>query len=166
VSLRAWWWITLLFASLGLVMGGAHLLELPVRAQYDAEFYMRVTSTLYRYFGAVGGPLQVLAVLSSIWLAWRVRGRPAFRSTLTASVFLALSILSWFLLVQPVNAAWADALRAGYNEAVQAYGQLRSRWETGHVVAFTAWFIGVALLMRGVLPEVNSPSPRTAEGER
>jgi hypothetical protein len=163
MALQVGWLITLLLAALGLVMGGAHLLELPVRAQYDPEFYMHVTSTLYRYFGAVGGPLQVLAVLSSLWLAWRVRGRPAFGSTATGAVCLALSILLWFLLVQPVNAAWADALSAGYNDAVRAYAQLRSHWETGHVVAFTAWFVGVALLLHGVLREVNASPRRSPE---
>ena len=44
------------------------MLELPVRARYDPQFYMLVTSTLYRYFGLVGGPLQVLALLFSVRL--------------------------------------------------------------------------------------------------
>jgi hypothetical protein len=139
-------------------MGGAHLLELPVRAQYEPEFYMRVTSTLYRFFGLVGGPLQVLALLFSIGLVWLTRGRVAFSSTLAGSVCFALSILLWALLVQPVNAAWAEALRAGPGEAVQAYAQLGSRWEAGHVAAFAAWLIGFSLLLRGILREVASSS--------
>src|SRR5687768_1988643 len=117
-------------------MGGAHLLELPVRAAYEPEFYMRVTSTLYRFFGLVGGPVQVLALVFAASLVRRMRARAAFRLTLAGTVCLALSLLSWFLLVQPVNAAWADALRAGASEAIHAYAQLRSRWEAGHVVAF------------------------------
>jgi hypothetical protein len=153
--LRVWWLTTLLLAALGLVMGGAHLLELPVRAQYDPEFYMRVTSTLYRYFGLVGGPLQVLAVLSSIGLVWFTRGRAAFRSNAAGTVCLALSIVLWFLIVQPVNAAWAEALRIGPAEAVEAYAQLGSRWEAGHVVAFAVWLIGVVVLVHGVLREAR-----------
>ena len=98
-----WWLTTLLLTALGLVMGGAHVLELPVRAQYDPQFYMRVTSTLYRFFGLVGGPLQVLALLSSIGLVWLARGRAAFASTLVGTLCLALSLLLWFLLVQPVG---------------------------------------------------------------
>jgi hypothetical protein len=34
-----------ILAALGLVMGGAHLLELPVRLQYEPALYMQVTST-------------------------------------------------------------------------------------------------------------------------
>jgi hypothetical protein len=77
-----------------------------------------------------------------------------------------LSILLWFLLVQPVNAAWADALRAGPGEAVRVYAQLGSRWESGHAVAFTAWLIGVALLLYGVLREVAPSSSHWPERQR
>jgi hypothetical protein len=151
---RIWWWTTLLLAALGLVMGGAHLLEFPVRAQYAPQFYMRVTSTLYRYFGLVGGPLQVLALIFSIRLVWLVRSHAAFRTTLAGTMGLALSLLLWFLLVQPVNAAWLEALHAGNSEAVQLYAQLRHRWEIGHLAAFTAWLVGFALLLYGVLRDV------------
>ncbi|BBA35548.1 uncharacterized protein sS8_3611 [Methylocaldum marinum] len=94
--LRIWWLITLLLTALGLVMGGAHVLELPARMQYEPQLYLRVTSTLYRFFGLVGGPLQVLALLFSIGLVWFIRARAAFRSTLVGTLSLALSLLLWF----------------------------------------------------------------------
>jgi hypothetical protein len=153
--IRFWWSITLILAALGLVMGGAHVLELPVRLYYDPALYMQVTRSLYRYYGFVGGPIQILAFLSAAVLVWLVRARSAFRSTLMGTLCIALSLLLWLLLVQPVNIAWADALRANHAEAVQAYTQLRSRWEYGHVSAFIAWFAGFILLVRGVLQEVG-----------
>jgi hypothetical protein len=156
--LRFWWLITLLLAALGMVMGGAHLLELPVRLQYEHALYMQVTSTLYRYYGLVGGPIQVLAILSAALLAWLVRARRAFRSTLLGTICLAVSLLLWFLLVQPVNVAWADALRSSPAEAIQAYAQLRNRWEYGHLSAFIAWLAGFILLVRGVLQVGGGPS--------
>jgi hypothetical protein len=157
--LRLWWFVTLLLAALGLIMGGAHLLELPARLQYEPPLYMQVTSTLYLYFGLVGGPIQVFALLSAAALVWLVRARPAFRSTLAGVLCLGLSLLLWFLLVQPVNATWADALRAGPADAVQAYAQLRGRWEYGHVAAFVAWLAGFVSLLRGVLSDVaGAPS--------
>lgn len=159
--LRLWWLITLLLTALGLVMGGAHLLELPVRVHYDPEFYMRVTRSLYRFYGLIGGPLQMLALLFSTGLLWLTRARAAFRLNLAGTLFLGLSLLLWFLLVQPVNAAWLEALHAGPDEAVYAYAQLRSRWETGHAAAFAAWLIGFTLLLRGVLREVDWTSSRS-----
>jgi hypothetical protein len=154
--LRFWWFVTLLLAALGLVMGGAHLLELPVRMQYEPALYMEVTKTLYRYYGLVGGPIQLLALLSAALLVWLVRARSAFRSTFMGALCIALSLLLWFLLVQPVNAAWADALRSSPADAVRAYAELRSRWEYGHLSAFVAWLVGFILLVRGVLQEVSA----------
>lgn len=78
-------------------MGGAHVLELPARTGYDPAFYMRVTSTLYLCFGVIGGALQVLALLASAVLAWRLRGQRAFRSA------------GWILLL---NGVVAEATRA------------------------------------------------------
>jgi hypothetical protein len=161
MRLRIWWFLTLLLAALGLVMGGAHLLELPVRAGYDPEFYLRVTSTLYRFFGLIGGPAQVLALLFSLGLVWLLRGHTAFRATAAGAVCLALSLLLWFLLVQPVNTAWAVALRGDPAEAVQAYALLRSRWEGGHLAAFIAWLVGFALLLYAVVGEAPGPAVRT-----
>jgi hypothetical protein len=160
VALRIWWFVTLLLAALGLTMGAAHLLELPARMQYDPQLYMRVTSTSYLYFGLVGGSVQVLALLCSIVLAWLVRGRAGFPWALAGAVCLALSILLWFLRVQPVNAAWSAALLAGPADAVQAYARLRSRWEYGHVVAFAAWLLGFVLLLVSIVREVEPASRR------
>ncbi|MFC3282653.1 hypothetical protein [Litchfieldella rifensis] len=155
-----WWLVTLLIAALGLVMGGAHVLELPVRMQYEPEFYMQVTSTLYLYFGLAGGPIQVIAFVAAAMLTWLLRHHVAFRSTLAGSVCLGLSLVLWFLLVQPVNAAWADALQTGSADAVQAYAQLRSRWEYGHVAAFVAWCLGFTLLLNGLLREAFAASSK------
>jgi hypothetical protein len=124
----------------------------------DDVFYMRVTSTLYRFFGLIGGPLQVGAFLFSVVLVWLVRVRPAFPVTLAGSVCFALSLLLWFLLVQPVNATWLGALNSSPTDAAQAYAQLRDRWEYGHVAAFTAWVFGFGLLVYGVVAEAVSAS--------
>jgi hypothetical protein len=160
VLLRIWWFVTLLLAALGLTMGGAHLLELPVRMGYDPQLYMRVTSTIYLYFGLVGAPIQILALLCSVVLAWLVRGRAGFPWALAGAVCLALSILLWFLRVQPANTAWAEALRSGPAAAVEAYARLRGRWEYGHVMAFSAWLLGFALLLYSTVREIAPASRR------
>ena len=66
--IRAWRFLTLLLAALGLGLGLAHVLELSPKMAYDAELYMAVTSTLYRLYGLVGGPIQVGALLAAIVL--------------------------------------------------------------------------------------------------
>jgi hypothetical protein len=163
--LRIWWFTTLVLAALGLVLGGAHVYELPVRVAYEPRFYMQVTSTLYRYFGLVGGPLQVLALLFALGLSWRTRDRASFRWTAAGTAFLAVSLLAWFLIVQPVNVAWFEALRAGPGDAVAAYADLRSRWEGGHATAFAAWPTGFSLLVHAILREVRFPLPHSSRAE-
>ncbi|MBN2885087.1 MAG: hypothetical protein JXM75_00065, partial [Chromatiaceae bacterium] len=110
MTLRAHRFITLLLAALGLTMGAAHVLELAPKMQYDARLYLEVTSSLYRFYGMVGGPVQVSALIAAALLAYRLRGRPAFRLTLWGALSLTLSLGLWFALVQPVNAEWGRVL--------------------------------------------------------
>ncbi|HEU6451531.1 MAG TPA: hypothetical protein VFT57_08945 [Gemmatimonadaceae bacterium] len=154
--LRVWWLVTLLLTALGLVMGGAHVLEHPVRMHYDPELYFRVTSTMYRYFGIIGGSIQVLALVAAVLLAWRTRRRPGFGWTLAGTLLLALSLLLWFLRVQPVNEAWLEAMRAHPDSVVETYARLRGRWEWGHVMAFVAWLLGFCLLLYSALRQAGS----------
>lgn len=145
--LRIWWLATLLLVGLGLTLGGAHVLELAPRMEYDAELYKDVTSTLYRNYGVIGGPLQVLALVGAILLAWLARTRRGFGAIVTGATFLALSIVLWAMIVEPVNARWADALHLPEPEAAEAYVELRERWEYGHVAAFVAWLLGFVFLL-------------------
>jgi hypothetical protein len=158
------WFAAILLAALGLVMGGAHLLELPVRAGYDAEFYMQVTSTLYHYFALVGGPVQVAALGLAAMLAWKNRGRPGRQHALAGATLLATSLVAWALMVQPVNNAWGAATAADPHTAVQAYDALRTRWEAGHVVAFTAWLAGFVVLLTGGLRAGSAHAASTGHG--
>lgn len=149
--LRAWWFVTLLLAALGLVMGGAHVLEHPVRMRYDPQLYFRVTSTMYRYFGIIGGPIQLLALIASALLTWRTRRQPGSGWTLAGTLLLVLSLLVWFLRVQWVNEAWLEAMRLRPDSVVESYARLRGRWEWGHVMAFVAWLLGFGLLLYSAL---------------
>ena len=151
--LRTWRFITLLLAALGLVMGGAHVLELLPKIQYNAEMYAAVTSTLYRFFGLVGGPLQVASIVAALLLSYLVRGRSSFRLTLFGTLALVLSLVLWFTLVAPVNAEWSRVIESAPESVSLAYQRLRPRWEYGHVAAFIAWLIGFSLLLLSVLKE-------------
>ncbi len=157
--LQVWRFLTLLLAALGLTMGAAHLLELPPRMHYDAQLYTAVTSTLYRLYGIVGGAVQVGALLAAAVLCWLVKGRRSFRLTLAGAFSLAGSLGLWAALVQPVNAAWRQALLADPASAPEAYLSLRPRWEYGHVAAFAAWLVGLSFLLASVLAEIPRRAP-------
>lgn len=151
--LRICRFITILLAALGLIMGGAHVLELPPKMQYEPELYAAVNSTLYRLFGAIGGPLQVGAVIAAMVLTFMVRGRPSIGWTLTGTLGLLISLVLWLALVAPVNAAWMRALETAPASVAAVYQELRPQWEYGHVGAFIAWLIGFILLLVSVVRE-------------
>ena len=78
MHLRVWRFITLTLAALGLVMWGAHVLELPEKMKYDAELCAAVTSTLYQQFRTVGAIIQVGGIAAGLALAFMVRRRRGF----------------------------------------------------------------------------------------
>lgn len=151
--IRTWRFVTLFLAALGLVMGGTHVLELLPKMRYDAEMYAAVTSTLYKFFGLVGGPIQVASILSALLLSFLLRGQPAFRLTFFGSLSLVLSLVLWFTLVAPVNTEWRQVIETAPGFVPAAYERLRPRWEYGHVAAFAAWLAGYSLLVLSVLRE-------------
>jgi hypothetical protein len=153
--LRTWRFITLLLAALGMVMGGAHALELPPKMQYDPVMYADVTKTLYRFFGLIGGPLQVASVLSAVFLVYLVHGRASLHLTLFGTLCLFLSLALWFALVAPVNAEWLQVIESAPASVPSAYLRLRPRWEYGHVAAFIAWSIGFSLLLLSVVRDTH-----------
>jgi hypothetical protein len=95
--------------------------------------------------------VQVGALLSAGWLAYRSRGSASIRLGLFGALALAASLVIWGATVAPVNAEWAQLIQSGSDSLPDAYARLRWRWEYGHVAAFAAWFAGYCLLQLSVL---------------
>jgi len=134
--------VSLTLAALGLAPGAAHLMELPVKLSYSAEFYAGVTSTLYAWFGIAGGTVQVAAALAVAALAFRVRRSSIAGLAAATAAALFISLLLWGFLVAPVNSVWADLSPNNPAEFAAAYERLRPTWEFGHLAAFVAWLAG------------------------
>ena len=138
--------VTLLLAALGLAPGAAHMLELPIKLNYSSELYTQVTSTLYALFGAVGGSVQIAALIAASLLCYLSRKQPESIHLLLGAVCFAVSLLLWAAVVQPVNTEWADVLHSTPEAITRRYADLRNRWEYGHVAAFLAWLTGYCSL--------------------
>lgn len=153
-------WVALILVALGLVPGAAHALELPPRLNYDADLYFAVTRTLYLYYAIIGGAIQVLSILALAALCWLLRKNQAFGWTLAAWIAIVVSLALWALIVQPVNAQWAQILQTDPAAAPAAYLRLRPRWEAGHLIAFAAWLAGFLCLLRSILMQIPPrPTP-------
>jgi hypothetical protein len=139
----------------GLTMGltFAHVLELPQRLQYDAELWFTLTrpNALYRYFGIVGGPIEVAAVLGAgILAAVLRRQRPAGRLALAAALFHGAALTAWAAIVAPANAAMGEWGRRGIPPDWETW---RNQWESGHTLGFVLLTMGFCLLVLTLLRE-------------
>jgi hypothetical protein len=128
-------------------MTSAHVLEMPQKLSYDLEMYTRVNGTLYRYFAIVGGAYEILAIIVTATLAWRVRHERSGRWTAVAATLLALAFVSWLVLVEPVNLAVAHGA---------SWEGLRARWELGHLVGFVLALAGFSALAIGMIRDLPS----------
>jgi hypothetical protein len=116
----------------------AHLLELSHRLAYDARLWAQLTSPdgLYRYFGIIGGPLEVTAVAVTV-LALTLRPwRPAGRLALLAAGLHSAALGVWLGVVLPAD-----------------WERWRIHWETGHTVSFGLLLLGFGALVLAVLSE-------------
>jgi hypothetical protein len=91
----------------------AHLLELSHRLAYDTRLWAQLTSPdgLYRYFGLIGGPLEVTVVAVTV-LALTLRPwRPAGRLALLAAGLHSAALGVWLGVVLPVDPADVERWR-------------------------------------------------------
>ena len=146
---------TLVMVLSGLTMGLAfsHVLELPQRLQYDAELWFALTrpNALYRYFGIVGGPIEVAAVLGAIILAVVLRHkRPSGRLAFAAAVSHIAALAAWAAIVAPANAAIGEWGRSGIPPD---WEKTQIRWESGHTAGFVLLTMGFCFLVLTLLRE-------------
>ena len=145
--------VVMLLSGLTMGLTFAHVLELPQRLQYDAEMWVALTrpNALYRYFGVVGGPIEVAAVLGTVMLAVVLRHeRPAGRLALLAAVCHVAALAAWATIVAPANAVIGEWSRRGIPPEWKTWG---IRWESGHAISFVLLTVGFSLLVLTLLRE-------------
>ena len=156
---------TLVLAALALGTTWAHVLELPQKLRLDPAAYAAVNGALYRWFALAGAPVSLAAIACAAALAWTTRRDPhARRWTVAGAVLLALWLASWVLLVQPVNAQVADALRTAPAGVPALWQELRGRWEGGHADGFALELAGFVALAVGALRRSPPAAPGHALG--
>ena len=124
----------------------AHVLELPNKFTLDGPLWLTVQQQLYRGWGAVFGPVEILALLTTLFLVWFRRGNPrAFRASLLAALVYTAMLAVFFIFNAPVNAAFNSWTVADMPADWPAY---RWRWEMGHAIAAGLSIIGWLALLR------------------
>lgn len=131
--LTLWRFISLMATTLALSASVAHLLELPPKMTYEPTLYVRLHRTLYEEFGKIAGPAEVVAVATTLTLAWwthrrhrhdfppnrdrrcRARARPCHLLDRRPAVRVARLLRARQFAIRSVNrgggAIWLDCCR-------------------------------------------------------
>jgi hypothetical protein len=132
-----------------------HVLELPGSMRLDGALWLAVQQELYRGWGALFGPVDILALLTTIVLAFLRRGTARrFRLTVAAAVTYGLMIAAFFVFVAPVNRAVVGWTAATLPPDWESY---RLQWEGGYLIAavlsiIALLFIGAAWFRERTVP--------------
>lgn len=150
--------VTLVLAGLVTGLAFAHVLEMPAKLGYDGTHYRFVQHTLYGWFAYVGGPAEVLAIVTAFALAYALRGTPGARAVLAGAVLLLAGLATWAAVVQTANeamAAWTAAAPP------PGWTTTRIQWELGHLAHFLVFGSGFGVLLWGApnVPATRRPSP-------
>ena len=146
--LRVWQTIAITLVALTMGTSFAHVLEWPAKLHYTGEFYLRLQTSLYAYWGppSITGFVEPAAVLSVLFLAVLCRAHPVtLRLTVGAAICLLLAFpIVFFWRVAPANATF---FHAAHTEIVPPdWNAWRTQWETGHAIRFVLHLIAFVLL--------------------
>jgi uncharacterized paraquat-inducible protein A len=144
--------LSLLLAAFSFGPSFAHVLEsLPRLRTWPPELWRDATVFHGQFvlFLVVGAPLDVAAILASLWLTWTMRHeQPTFHLALIGFVLLAVALAVWFARVSPAN----TVLATWHSGAIPAdFDAVRWRWESGHMMVATLKALGLLAICLAVL---------------
>ena len=120
----------------------AHTLEMISKLTLDGPLWLGIQQHLYRGWGEIFGPVEIVAFLSTLaLLVVTRRHRSSRRAYLVALVCYAAMLADFFVLNRPVNEAVRDWTPVTLPSNWSDY---RLRWEIGH--SLTALFSVIAFV--------------------
>ena len=120
----------------------AHALEMISKLTLDGRLWLEIQQHLYRGWGEIFGPVEIVAFLSTLaLLVVTRRHRSSRRAYLVALVCYAAMLADFFVLNRPVNEAVRDWTPVTLPSNWSDY---RLRWEIGH--SLTALFSVIAFV--------------------
>jgi len=120
----------------------AHALEMISELTLDGPLWLGIQQHLYRGWGEIFGPVEIVAFLSTLaLLVVTRRHRSSRRAYLVALVCYAAMLADFFVLNRPVNEAVRDWTPVTLPSNWSDY---RLRWEIGH--SLTALFSVIAFV--------------------
>jgi hypothetical protein len=145
--MKVWRFATVLLVSLLMATAFAHTLEMPMKMRVSGELWLTYQHTLYAWFAIVGGPIEILSLVSTTALAFRLRrSKEAFRPVMIAAILLLSGFfVIWLGLINPVNSRTAQWTAETIPPDWQRW---RAQWEYSHATRFVLQFCALAVLLR------------------
>jgi hypothetical protein len=158
VGLKAARFVAIVTCGLAAGVALCHVLELPNKLALPGPAWFFVQKNLYRGFALYSGPLELVALASALYATVLVRGRRGmFALSLAAVLAIAVELIVWLAVVNPVHVTLADEIALPI-----AWRQLRFRWELGQALRATLLFAALVLLVLGTLGESRTEPDTTA----
>jgi hypothetical protein len=120
--------LSIAFTALALVPSGAHSMEFVNKIRLPAESYLTVQG-IYRGW-ALSGILVAAALVSTIALAFVLRGQQGFVEALIAALCIAGTQIVFWSRTYPVNTATHN-----WTLLTDNWQELRARWEYSHIAS-------------------------------
>lgn len=138
--------ISLVFAFLATTAPIAHVLEMISKLTLPGPLWLGIQHNLYRGWGAVFGPVEIICLILAFALFARARSdRRASNIYLAVIVCYAAMLVSFFLFNDPVN----DALNHWTAATLPAnWSDYRLRWEIGHAITAALAVFAFVLQLR------------------
>lgn len=138
--------LSLVFVALALGASLAHLLALPNKIHLPAEDYLTVQG-IYRGWALLGFVVAG-ALLSTLMLVIRERGRAAFRSSLVAFLCIVAAQIIFWVFTFPANQQTLN-----WTYLPDNWASLRTQWEYSHAAGALLNFAAFLVLVRSTLSD-------------
>ena len=144
----------------------APVLEMPSKLALSASEWWTVQDTLVRPCVAVGGPLEVFAVVINLSVLAAALSRPQQLVLAAGSALcLVLAFAVWVVFTEPVN---VQVLQWTHTTLPHDWNQLREQWEFSQLIRFLLHLTGLVLLASSLLnlPIEEAPASTLAHRTR
>lgn len=129
--------VAIALTAVGLVPGGAHLLEMTHKMSLDQDQYMTVQQ-IYRGW-ALLGVIFIAAILANCLAALIMRSQPVPMACAAAAAFLlCIGLAIFFTWTLPVN-----QVTSNWTVAPANWQALRAQWEYSHAANAFATFLAL-----------------------
>ncbi len=161
---RALLWICVVTTAVPLGATTAHLLELPNKLGLDGPLWLAIQQNVYRGWGPFIAPFEIAAIVSAWVLVYLLRRRRAMLLwVLVAALCLSAMLVEFFLIVEPVNVAFARWTPA---TLPPDWADYRLRWEVGHAFGFGLALVAFCALLRAAFIEACAEALQRRRLER